>query len=151
VTGAAGNACRIIGLAAVALLLATGAAAAGAGAPRIYRGRWIATAGGAPLHGRWSAQPTTRDEAIGSWTLLDQNEEVRLQGTWSARRSGRGWRGTWRAQVAGGTALAGSWTAAPPMTGPTFEDMLRAAADHQVSGTWRSGASHGGWWLQADE
>jgi hypothetical protein len=141
---------RIIAAMAAVVSVATTAGARDAAAPTVYRGRWIATAGGPPLHGRWSAQATgSRDEAIGSWSLLDQNDEVRMQGTWSARRSGHGWRGTWRAQVAGGGGLAGTWAAAPPVTGPTFEDMLRATVDHQVSGTWRSGASHGGWWLQA--
>jgi hypothetical protein len=142
------------GVAAIAtvLLLAEGSGAGGAAEPTVYRGSWIATASGPPLHGRWSAQPSgSRDEAIGSWTLLDQNDEVRMQGTWSARRSGRGWRGTWRARVAGGGELAGTWSAFPPFTGPSFEDMLRATADHQVSGTWRSrGGSHGGWWLKGE-
>jgi hypothetical protein len=146
----------VIGLAAAVLLLAAGTGARGADAPKIspkvYRGRWIATAGGPPLHGRWSAQPTSGDEAIGSWTMLDQNDEVRMQGTWSARRSGRGWRGTWRARMAGGGELAGTWAAAGPITGPTFEDMLRTTAERTVNGTWRSrGGSHGGWWLQPDE
>ena len=138
-------------LVAAALLLANQGRAAPEAA-HVFRGTWIATSGKAKLGGRWSAQAVagSPDQVVGSWGMLDESGEIRMQGTWSARRSGHGWRGTWHADVAGGGAMSGTWAATPSSSG-TFEDMLRAAHDHQLAGTWRAGASHGNWWLKGEE
>ena len=136
-------------LAAAALLIASG----GRAAPEpshVFRGTWIATAGKATLGGRWSAQATSPDQVIGSWGMLDERGNIRMQGTWSARRTGRAWRGSWKATVSDGGGMAGTWAATPSGSG-SFEDMLRATHDHQIAGTWRAGGSHGNWWLKGEE
>lgn len=142
-------------MSALVVLATTAAATALAATPRpaLY-GVWTATAGAAVLHGKWSAQalPTSPNSLIGSWSLLSDGGEVTMQGTWSAKRSGRGWRGTWRAKVqpAGGT-LTGTWQAVPPSAfqGKTFEDLLRATDQLQISGYWKSGGgAAGAWWLK---
>ena len=135
------------------VLAATATTLGAAPHPAIY-GLWTATAGTTVFHGKWSAQalPASPNSLIGSWALLNDSGATAMQGTWSARRSGRGWRGTWeaKAQPAGGT-FSGTWQAVPPddFQGKTFEDLLRATANLQLSGTWSSrGGAAGGWWLK---
>jgi hypothetical protein len=120
-------------------------------APAVMRGTWVATAGQRVLRGRWSAQvqPGAPNDAIGSWTLDGNNQQVLLQGTWAARKDPRRWSGTWSARVERSTTIhAGTWQADPAgLHGKTFADMLRQTAEHRVAGTWRAGRARGGWWL----
>ena len=117
------------------------------------RGSWRATAGTRILQGTWTAtlNPSTRNLAQGSWSLIEGNRVV-LQGTWAAEKQRAGWRGAWSALVA--TARAGS----PPITGTwqanvkdatlaTLADMLQRTAEGQVDGTWRHGGMSGTWSL----
>jgi hypothetical protein len=135
----------------VVLAASTGHAAA----PRpVVQAAWKASAGGGVLHGNVSAQATSAagNAVVGSWTLVNAGV-VTLHGTWSGKKVGTGWRGTWQAKIApaGGT-FAGTWQAAPPADfhGRTFEDLLRAAREVEISGTWTSnGGGRGPWWLEA--
>ena len=121
-------------------------------------GLWTATAGATVFHGKWSAQalPASANSVIGSWALLNDGGQVTTQGTWSAKSSGkgsaRGWRGTWQAKVQpSGGAFRGTWQAVPPRDfhGTTFEELLRATAHLQISGSWKSsGGAAGAWWLK---
>ena len=100
--------------------------------------------------GKWSASISTRtpNAAAGSWILLNDRNDIVLQGTWSAQKSGAGWKGTWRARVQRGRAYSGSWAASEP--GPsskTFAEMLQAASKNGAAGTWRSGSYGGDWRL----
>lgn len=137
-------------LLAVTLLLASCAAAQPA--PSTLQGSWIATAeSGRFLRGNWSAriQPNARNAASGSWTLLNDSNQVVLEGTWSARKSTSGWQGTWSAQIQKRRTLSGTWDAAlPDFNGKTLEDMLKRTAEKQIGGSWQSGRAQGNWWLQ---
>jgi hypothetical protein len=137
---------------AVVGLLVVVASAAAAEPPPVITGNWIATAGAAQLRGQWSAQVLADDpdQAVGSWTLLSPTNVVTMQGTWMAKKAPKRWKGTWSARVQNGGSLSGTWEAdASKLTGKTFADMLKATADKQIGGWWKSGAAHGNWWLQA--
>lgn len=116
------------------------------------RGTWIATAGPTKMfRGRWWASllPNTHNGAQGSWTLLSDSNQILLEGTWSARKSPSGWEGTWSARVGEGRAFSGTWTSdLADINAKTFEDMLKAALQKQVSGSWQKGRMQGNWWLQ---
>jgi|ERR1700693_5523747 hypothetical protein len=112
---------------------------------------WIATAGSnRTLQGRWSAQvlPPSKNVAIGSWTLLSENNQILLEGTWSARKLADGWQGNWTARIQGRN-VSGTWNAAiAAFNGKTFEDMLKRTVEKQIGGSWQSGRAQGNWWLQ---
>jgi hypothetical protein len=132
---------------------ADGGAAVAADAPVVLRGSWRATSGARVFAGLWSAQvqPGTPDEAVGSWSALGPDGQVALDGTWSANKQPRAWRGTWAARTRQGVLYRGTWEADPRnLVGKTFEDMLRQTGNHRIGGTWRSGRSHGNWWLEAE-
>jgi hypothetical protein len=116
------------------------------------RGMWIATAGPTRMfRGRWWAALThgTPNSASGSWTLLSDSNEIILEGTWSARKSAQGWQGTWSARTNGGAPFSGRWTSnVPDIAAKTFEDLLTAAINKQVAGSWQKGRLQGDWWLQ---
>lgn len=135
---------------AVTLLLASYALAQQA--PSQWQGSWIATAESNQfLRGHWFARvlPNAKNAASGSWTLLNESNEVVLEGTWSARKSASVWRGTWSARVQKGRTFTGTWEAAiGDFNGKTFEDMLKRALEKQISGSWQSGRAQGNWWLQ---
>ena len=120
-------------------------------APPVLRGSWIATAGSnRTFQGRWSAQvlPPSKNVALGSWTLLRENNQILLEGTWSARKLADGWQGTWTARIQGRT-VSGMWNAVmTDFNGKTFEDMLKRTAEKQIGGSWQSGRAQGNWWLQ---
>ena len=135
-------------IAAIALALCF--PAWGQQAPATLQGGFNASAGPVVYRGKWSAafSPGTPNTVAGRWILLNERNDIVLQGTWSARRSGAGWKGTWRARVERGRAYAGTWTATEP--GPaskTFADMLQAATRGAVSGTWAAGGFGGNWRL----
>lgn len=136
---------------AVAILAATAAAAA---TPRsIVQAVWVAKAGTAMFHGNVSAQalPASGNAVIGSWTLVNGDGAVTMQGTWSGKKSGRGFTGTWQAKVTpGGGTFAGTWQAVPPagFHGKTFEDLFLAIGTLQMSGYWKTRGAAGAWWLK---
>lgn len=121
-------------------------------APSTPQGSWIATAeSNRVFRGHWLAHvlPDARNAASGTWTLVNDNNQVVLEGTWSARKSAGGWQGTWSARIRNGRPLTGTWQAAlGDFNGKTFEDMLKRAAEKQISGSWQSGRAQGNWWLQ---
>ena len=119
------------------------------------RGTWIASAGPTQMfRGRWwaSTLPKTHNSAQGSWTLLSDSNQIVLEGTWSARKSAGGWQGTWSAHVGQGRPLSGTWTSAiEDINVKTLEDMLKAALQKQISGSWQKGRMQGNWWLQGPQ
>jgi hypothetical protein len=135
---------------AVTLLLASCAVAQQA--TSTWQGSWIATAeAGQFLRGNWSAriQPNARNSASGSWTLLNNSNQVVLEGTWSARKSASGWQGTWSARIQKSRTISGTWDAVmADFNGKTLEDMLKRTAEKQIGGSWQSGRAQGSWWLQ---
>lgn len=118
----------------------------------IFYGSWTATVGTTKiLRGTWSAEasPKTPNAARGSWTLLNDSEEIQLQGAWSARRSGQGWQGTWAARTTNGQGLSGTWGCdSANQDAKSFAEMLRNSATKQVAGWWRAGRYQGNWWLK---
>jgi hypothetical protein len=116
------------------------------------RGTWIASAGPTQMfRGRWWASllPNTHNSAQGSWTLLSDSNQILLEGTWSARKSPAGWQGTWSARAGQGRSFSGTWTSAlEDINVKTFQDMLKAALQKQISGSWQKGRMQGNWWLQ---
>ena len=116
----------------------------------VLQGAFTASAGPGMFHGKWSARISSRtpNAAAGSWILLNDSNDVVLQGTWSAQKSGAGWKGTWRARVLGSRSYSGTWTATEP--GPsskTFAEMLQAAVRSGAAGAWGSGREGGNWRL----
>jgi hypothetical protein len=120
----------------------------------VIQAGWRAQAGPALFRGNLSAQAATAsgNAVVGSWTLVNDEGAVTMHGTWSGKKIGAGWRGTWRAQVEpGGGSFVGTWQGTPPAEfhGKTFEDLLRASAEVQISGYWTSnGGGRGAWWLR---
>ncbi len=134
-----------------ALALLLGSWAQAQQSPIVVRGNWVATVGPTQtFRGRWSGQVSAHNKnaALGSWTLLGDHNQIVLEGTWSAQKSLQGWRGTWTARIASGRSFSGTWTAdLTDFKGKTFEDMLSATLEKQVSGSWQSGRYQGNWWL----
>jgi len=130
-------------------------------APAPLRGTWTASVGQTPsFQGTWTAdiQANTPNAATGSWTLLNQANQIVAQGTWSAVKAARGWSGTWSARVlppggrvaGSGRIRSGSWRADVAPGGPsTFADLLRSTLERQLTGAWRSGGLQGRWTLRA--
>ena len=118
----------------------------------VLAGSWTATAG---LHkifrGTWSGQPSSQNPnaARGSWTLLNEADEVLLEGSWSAQKTGQSWQGTWTARPMKGQSLSGTWTAdGANLNSKSFAEMLKSTATKEVAGSWRSGRYQGNWWLK---
>ncbi|HKW27631.1 MAG TPA: hypothetical protein VJN48_17735, partial [Terriglobales bacterium] len=113
------------------------------------QGAFTASAGPATYRGKWSASFSSRtpNTAAGSWILLNDQNDIVLQGTWSAHKVGTGWKGTWHASVLRGRAYSGTWTASEPGSGRTFADMLQAATGRGAAGTWATGGYGGNWRL----
>ncbi len=134
----------------VLMILARSAASQDA-APVRY-GTWTATAGPSQVfRGAWSAEtlPHSPNEAQGSWTLVNDANDVIVQGTWAARRTGASWHGTWRAKTAQGQTFRGVWDAdLPDAKGDTFAAMLAKTIGKEVAGFWQSGKYQGNWWLK---
>jgi hypothetical protein len=117
----------------------------------VWYGMWTATAGPSQtFRGTWSAvsSPRNSNAAQGSWTLLNDSNEVTLQGTWSARKTGSHWQGTWRARTAQGALFSGTWDAdLTESKDQTFADLLKQTIEKEVAGFWKSGRYQGNWWL----
>ena len=134
----------------VVLLLALCLPAWGQQAPATLQGGLNASAGPVVSRGKWSAafSPGTPNTVAGAWILLNDSNDIVLQGTWSAQKVSSGWKGTWRARVERGRAYAGTWTASEPGPGSkTFADMLQAAVKGAAAGTWATGGYGGNWRL----
>jgi len=124
----------------------------------VVRGTWTATSGTRVLQGGWSATivDATPDAATGTWTLAN-GARVIAQGTWSAVKDRGRWRGSWSARIAAAsrnardTIRSGTWQAdAAGKAATTLAEMLRGAADAQVTGQWRSGGLQGRWALRGE-
>jgi hypothetical protein len=116
----------------------------------VLQGAFTASAGAATYRGKWSATFSSRtpSNAAGAWILLNDRNDIMLQGTWSARKTGAAWKGTWRARVLRGRAFSGTWSASEPGPGSkTFADMLEAAISSGTAGTWATGGYGGNWRL----
>ena len=116
----------------------------------ILQGAFTASAGPATFHGKWTARISSRapNTAAGSWILLNEHNDIVLQGTWRALKSSAGWKGTWNARVLRGRAYSGSWSASEPGPGSkTFADMLQAAVKSGAAGMWATGGYGGNWRL----
>jgi hypothetical protein len=146
------TALRVAAAAALAVVVTVGGGARAAGAPPVFEGTWIATAGSSPpLRGRWSAQalPGSADEMQGSWSMIDDAGDTVARGTWSARRSKRGFQGKWQARAATGAIYKGSFEAhLPGFKGKTLQDMFAGTRTAQISGFWRMGRAEGAWYLK---
>jgi len=120
--------------------------------PSNLQGSWTATSEAQQtFRGNWSArvQAESKNAATGSWTLVNDTNQVVLEGTWTARKSAGGWQGTWSARARNGRPLSGTWQAAiGNLSVKTLADMLQLAAQKQISGSWQSGRARGNWWLQ---
>ncbi len=126
--------------------------ATAAEAPPVFEGTWIATAGTATFHGRWSAQalPGEPDDMQGSWSMVDDAGAEVMKGTWSAQRARRGFTGKWYARAANGGLFKGSFEAhLPGFKGKTLQDMFAETQAKQISGFWRMGGARGAWYLKA--
>jgi hypothetical protein len=134
----------------VAAVLALCAVALSQGGSSIVQGAFTASVGPAFYRGKWTARisPRTPNAAAGSWILLNERNDIVLQGTWSARKSATGWNGSWNARALHGGAYSGTWTASDPgATSKTFADMLQSAVKSGAAGTWRSRGYGGDWRL----
>lgn len=133
----------------LAALLALSSGGLGQQPASVLQGAFTAWAGPGVFRGKWSAQIAERtpNAASGSWILLNERNDVVLQGTWSARKSAAGWEGTWHARVRRGRAYSGTWAASEPGPGKTFAEMLQSATRGSATGTWRSQGYGGNWRL----
>jgi hypothetical protein len=116
----------------------------------VLQGAFTASAGPVMYRGKWSASFASRtpNTAAGSWILLNDSNDIVLQGTWSAQKIGTAWKGRWRARVPHGRAYSGTWTASDPGLGSkTFADMLQVATEAAAAGTWATGGYAGNWRL----
>jgi len=114
-------------------------------------GTWTATAGPQIFRGSWSAETSPRNpnEALGSWTLVNDFGEIVLQGTWLARNTASRWHGTWKAKTSKGQSFSGSWEAdLPDSKDQTFALLLKRTVEKEVAGFWQSRGYEGNWWLK---
>jgi hypothetical protein len=137
------------------------AAAEGQEGTPSLRGTWTATVGTRQaFHGAWSARLETAkpDSASGTWALLNDANQIVLEGTWSAIRTARTWSGSWsarilppgaRAQAAAGRVMSGTWRAdIGGSESKTLGGMLQSALQAAIIGTWRSAGLQGSWSLR---
>lgn len=112
-------------------------------------GTWSAKAGsGLTLMGGWTATPDPASGAVtGTWTLFDAQGNTVADGGWSAAKAPAQWNGAWRAVVTGrGGEYSGTWTASVDLKADApFVDLLQAAVQTVVSGTWRGAGQSGAW------
>jgi hypothetical protein len=146
---------------AVAFLLLT-LTAVGSQSPPTLRGTWSAAIDSKRmLRGTWSAEvlPASSNAAKGSWTLLNEVNQIVLEGTWSATKSERSWNGAWSARIVpagrspaqspSGRVVSGTFRAdVDGSDAKSLAEMLQLTLKTQVAGAWRSGASQGRWSLK---
>jgi hypothetical protein len=136
---------------AVALLL--GGCAMAQEAPPVFHGSFTATAGtNQALRGAWSGQalPQRPNDVRGSWAIINEGDQVVLEGMWSAQKSRASWQGSWTARTKQGASFSGTWKAdISESSGKTFEEMLKLTMEKEIAGSWRSGRSLGNWRLKS--
>lgn len=134
------------------MALMVGACAMAQEGPPVFHGSFTATAGANQvLRGAWSGQalPQRPNEVRGSWAIINEGDQVVLEGTWSAQKSRAGWQGSWTAPTKQGASFSGTWKAdIAESSGKTFEEMLKMTAEKEVAGSWRSGRLQGNWRLK---
>jgi len=122
------------------------------------RGGWSATVGpNQILQGTWTADlaPANPNSAQGSWTLLNQSNQIAARGTWSAAKTEKVWSGSWQARVvtaagATGRLFSGSWrTEISDVDVRSLIELLEKTLREQVSGSWTSGRLGGAWSLRS--
>lgn len=139
-----------LGVVALLLLLGLGLLAQ-APAPTL-RGTWTASIGPAQaVRGTWSARLPEANTAQGAFTVLNERNQVVLQGAWAATKSAQGWRGSWSARVAGerrpGETFTGTWQADGAPAGRTLSELLQGTLVKEVIGSWQSRGRAGKWRL----
>jgi hypothetical protein len=127
------------------------------------RGTWSASVGAKQaFHGTWTAdiQAGSPNTATGSWTLLNEGNQVLAEGTWSAVKAAGAWSGRWSARImpapqsrtpsATGRVMSGTWQADIPAgsRSKTLGEMLQSALQTEISGAWRTSGLQGRWWLR---
>jgi hypothetical protein len=135
---------------ALSLVLGSGLLAQ-APAPTL-RGTWSASVGAAQaVGGTWSASLPEANVAKGAFTVLNERNQVVLQGTWAATKSAQGWRGSWSARLAGGRrpgqTFTGTWQAEGALAGRTLSDLLQGTLAQEVTGAWQARGRAGKWRL----
>ena len=135
----------------VTLLLMGSGPLAQAPAPTL-RGTWTASIGPAQaVRGTWSANVRDANTAQGAFAVVNERNQVVLQGTWAATKSAQGWRGSWSARIAAdrptGEMLTGTWQADGTLAGRTLADLLQGTLVKEVTGSWQSQGRAGKWRL----
>jgi hypothetical protein len=137
---------------AVAIVLLTSVAATEQAAAALH-GTWTATAGARVLRGTWTAEPVrdTANTARGTWQLLNDANQILIDGSWAAQKTPRLWQGTWSARVRSGQVFSGTWQAAVKESeARSLGELLQQTLERQITGSWRSQGLAGNWWLRAD-
>ena len=116
------------------------------------RGTWTASVGSAQaLRGTWSANMRDANTAQGAFAVVNERNQIVLQGTWAATKSAQGWRGSWSARVAGdrppGETLTGTWQADGTPASRTLAELLQETLVKEVIGSWQSRGRAGKWRL----
>jgi hypothetical protein len=111
-------------------------------APSVLRGSWIAAAG----PNRVFPGVVVRSDSAGQ-----QKRSSRFMGTFQREESDRFGRFLVSAEI--GERLARQLVSPNTegrvcLNGKTLEDMLKLAAEKQISGSWQSRRAQGNWWLQ---
>jgi hypothetical protein len=139
----------------VMLLLLGSGPLAQAPAPAL-RGTWTASVGSAQaLRGTWSANMRDANTAQGAFAVVNERNQVVLQGTWAATTTAQSWRGSWSARIAGdrppGETMTGTWQAEGARAGQTLADLLQATLVKEVTGSWQSRGRTGKWRLMGSK
>ncbi len=115
---------------------------------RTLRGTWSASVRGRTLSGTWTAEAYEDPEAAwGEWEMLGPSGVVLLRGSWAARKVKTGWSGRWRAKPERGAVYEGDWQASVPIPDSgSFFDLLEAATEKPVGGSWRADSGLSGTW-----
>jgi hypothetical protein len=115
----------------------------------VLGGSWTTSlVAGQIFRGTWTGQKQNLNKARGSRTLLNEANEIILEGTWSAQKTGPGWQGSWISRARKGAPLSGNWHADhATFRGKTIQEMLEGT-EGEVSGSWRTRGHQGNWWLK---
>ena len=140
----AGLRAKVRSMTACSVLAALACSAMLAGGAELHGG-WSASSKGRNFAGSWTAEAHQSGGVTGSWTLADASGKVLMRGDWSASKAAQSWNGAWRA---GG--YTGTWTAAVSLSPEAaLVKMLESALQAEVGGSWKTGAFSGAWSIRA--